>query len=217
MLFRSDALIKSKQVVVIHGNTGVGKTHLLEMLKDKGFPSVDLEAMANSRGSIFGTVGLGEPRYQKDFEALLFERLKNIDKDYIIVESESPRVGRIYLPAALVDKMKSGVHILVKCSMQQRIRRIVDEYINIQGDKVLEEIRTSINRLRGELGKKKTDMLLALLEAKDYDGVVKFLLEEHYDPKYYHSEKKYNYRLRLDSENIEECAQAITEFLHTKH
>ena len=211
-----DALIKSKQVVVIHGNTGVGKTQLLGILKDRGFPSVDLEAIANSRGSIFGTVGLGEPRYQKDFEALLFERLRSIDKNYIIIESESPRVGRAYLPAVLVDKMKSGVHILVECSMQQRIRRIVDEYINIQGDEVSEEIRTSIKRLRGELGSRKTDMLLALLEAKNYDGIVRFLLEKHYDPKYYHSEKKYDYSLKLDSDNMEECAQAITEFLHTK-
>lgn len=208
-----DTLINSKGVVVIHGNTGVGKTQLLKMLKGRGFPTVDLEAMANSRGSIFGTVGLGGPRFQKDFEALLFERLRSIDEDYVIVESESPRIGRVYLPTALVDRMKAGVHILVKCSMQARVKRIVDEYIGTQKDDVLEEIRDSIVRIGGELGKKRTDILLGLLEQKKFGEVVKFLLEEHYDPRYYHSEKKYDYALKLRSDDIEGCAAAIVKFL----
>ncbi len=211
-----DVLLKSKEVVVIHGNTGTGKTQLLRMLRVRGLPAVDLEDMANSRGSIFGTVGLGQARYQKAFEALLFERLRSINRDFFIVESESPRVGRIYLPILLVDGMKTGIHILVECSLQERIKRIVDEYISIQKDDVLEEIRDSINRLKGELGKKKVDALLALLEAKNYNEIVRILLEEHYDPKYNHSEKKYDYDLRLESDDLEECARAIEEFIRSR-
>jgi tRNA 2-selenouridine synthase len=211
-----NALIDSKKVVVIHGNTGTGKTELLKILRGQGFPSVDLEDMANSRGSIFGTVGLGRPRYQKAFEALLFERIREIDGEYIIVESESPRVGRVYLPNALVDKMRTGIHILVECKMQQRIKRIVDEYISIQRDDVLEEIRDSINRLKGELGKKKADILLVLLEQGNYEKIVSILLAEHYDPKYYHSEKNYDYVLKLGSDNVEECAGTIAEFLNSR-
>ncbi|MGI6704344.1 MAG: tRNA 2-selenouridine(34) synthase MnmH [Clostridia bacterium] len=208
-----DDLIGSKRVVVIHGNTGTGKTELLKMLRDKGFPSVDFEDMANSRGSIFGTVGLGAPRYQKAFEALLFNRLREIEKDYIVVESESPRVGRSYLPKKLVEGMRAGVHILVECSLEKRIRRIVDEYTGLQGDDVLEEIRDSITRLKGELGKRRTDILLALLDRRDYDEIVRVLLVEHYDPRYDHSEKNYDFSLRLGSDNLEECAEVIAEFL----
>ena len=208
-----DALIGSKKVVVIHGNTGTGKTELLRMLQRKGFPAVDLEHMANNRGSIFGTVGLGESRQQKDFEALLFNRLKGIDKDYIVVESESPRVGRVYLPNRLVEGMKAGVHILVECSLDKRIKRIVDEYIGIRQDDVLKEIRDSIIRLRGELGSKKTDTLLELLQLGNYDEIVRILLKEYYDPKYDHSEKRYDFSLRLRSDNLEQCAEAIAEFL----
>ena len=51
--------------IVLHGNTGVGKTHILSGLRDQGFDVLDLEACANNRGSILGSVGLGKPRSQK--------------------------------------------------------------------------------------------------------------------------------------------------------
>lgn len=211
-----EQLIAGKRVVVIHGNTGVGKTEILKKLAERGFPSVDLEEMANSRGSIFGTVGLGKPRRQKDFEALLLNRLREIEEDYIIVESESPRVGRIYLPRTLVDGMRKGMHILVECSQQTRVERIVKEYIKIQSCEALKEIEDSIRRLEGELGRKKAVELLGLLKEENFEEVVRILLEDHYDPKYYHSEKKYDYDLVLSSEDIEECVLHIAGYLKEK-
>lgn len=208
-----DALVNSKKVVVIHGNTGAGKTELLKMLKTKGYPSVDLEDMANSRGSIFGTVGLGKPRNQKTFEGLLFNRLREIKEDYIIVESESPRVGRVYLPKALVKNMREGIHILVKCSLENRVNRIVNEYVKMQDKSAIMEIEESIQKLEGELGREKTTKLLELLQEKNYWEITRILLLEHYDVKYYHSEKKYDYSLTLNCENLEECACKIAEFL----
>lgn len=223
-------LISAKNIVVVHGNTGVGKTEILKRLQREGFPAVDLEEMANSRGSIFGTVGLGKARGQRDFDALLHDRLRDVDGDYIIVESESPRVGRVYLPNELVEKMKTGIHILVECSEQTRISRIVDEYIWDRGtgplsqgqgtcppvpqnNGVLAEIRDSINRLEGEIGRKKTAELLDLLGEKKYREVVRILLEDHYDPKYRHSEKKYAYDLILSGEDIDDCVRRIMDYL----
>lgn len=208
-----EGLIGSKQVVVIHGNTGTGKTRLLGMLQCKGFPSVDLEAMANSRGSIFGTVGLGRPRYQGAFESLVFDRLRAIEEEYIIVESESPRIGKIYLPGRLVENMAEGIHILVECPLELRVKRIVDEYIGMEQGDVLKEIEASIMKLKKELGEKRINSLLALLETKNYGQIVRILLKEHYDPRYDYSEKKYSFALKLRSDCLEECAGAVAEFL----
>lgn len=206
-------LINCKKVVVIHGNTGVGKTELLKILQQRCYPAVDLEEMANSRGSIFGTVGLGKPRRQKDFDALLFNRLMEIKDEYIIVESESPRVGRVYLPKTLVKRMREGIHILVECSLETRVNRIVKEYVGLEGENEIREIEDSIRRLEGELGKSTTRHLLESLERRDYQGIVRVLLEKHYDPKYLHSEKRYEYSLKESSEDLQECAARIAAFL----
>ncbi len=209
-----DSLINSKKVVVIHGNTGAGKTELLKLLRGKGFPSVDLEYMANSRGSIFGTVGLGKPRSQKVFEGLLFNRLREIREGYIIVESESPRVGKVYLPKALVKRMREGIHILVEASVEERVDRIVKEYVEIQDEKkVVGEIQEAIERLEGELGRRKTETLLELLRTRDYREITRILLMDHYDAKYHHSEKRYDYSLVLSSRDIQQCAREIEVFL----
>jgi len=208
-----ETLIESKKVVVIHGNTGVGKTELLKRLNEEGYPSVDLEDMANSRGSIFGTVGLGRPRRQKAFDGLLFNRLRGIRERYIIVESESSRVGNIYLPRTLVKRMREGIHILVECSLETRIDRIVNEYVKMQDESVIKEIEEAIRRLEGELGRGKTGKLLELMQERNYREITKILLEEHYDPRYYHSEKQYDYLLKLSSENLEECTIKTARFL----
>ena len=46
------------RLLVFRGLTGVGKTEYLQRLAEKGYPVVDLEGLANHRGSAFGNLGL---------------------------------------------------------------------------------------------------------------------------------------------------------------
>ncbi|MDP4171532.1 MAG: tRNA 2-selenouridine(34) synthase MnmH, partial [Bacillota bacterium] len=59
-----------EKAVVIHGMTGVGKTEILKILNNQGYPVLDLEGMAGHRGSIFGSIGIGEGNNQKTFDSL---------------------------------------------------------------------------------------------------------------------------------------------------
>src|SRR5699024_6051372 len=59
-------------IIVLNGFTGTGKTEILIRLKEQGYPVLDLEGMANHRGSIFGQVGKN-PSNQKRFDSLLSE------------------------------------------------------------------------------------------------------------------------------------------------
>ena len=70
-----DRLIENIEAVVLYGNTGTGKTKILKDLKEMGMDVLDLEGYANHRGSILGSVGLGEQYSQKKFESLLYEDL----------------------------------------------------------------------------------------------------------------------------------------------
>src|SRR6056297_2179178 len=67
------------KLLVLHGNTGVGKTDLLYKLQEAGIPIIDLEKLANHRGSAFGSIGLSEPTNQKYFDSLLWEQLEEIN------------------------------------------------------------------------------------------------------------------------------------------
>src|SRR5277367_2295665 len=43
--------------VILHGLTGVGKTEILQELQERDMQVIDLESMANHRGSVFGGLG----------------------------------------------------------------------------------------------------------------------------------------------------------------
>ena len=96
---------------------------MLKELERIGEPVLDLEGMANNRGSIFGGLGLGKPMNQKMFDALLFEKFRNNRKDYFFIEAESKRIGNIILPDFLVSSIENGFHILVNVDINERIKK----------------------------------------------------------------------------------------------
>jgi len=204
---------KNFKFVVLHGYTGTGKTEILNILKEKGYPVLDLEKLANSRGSVFGSVGLGRPYSQKTFESLLVEELKKIEEDYLIVESESKRVGDVILPKFISEGIYSGTHILVTASLENRIKRILCEYIKYYDINIDEEIRNCINAVRRYIGNKKTDEILRYFDMGDYRRVIEELLINYYDPTYRHSINRYQYSLQVNSDEMEEAISEIEGFL----
>ncbi len=77
-------------IYVLRGLTGVGKTRVLQELQKKNYPTVDLEGLANHRGSAFGALGLPPQPAQKMFEALLWDRLDELKgADCLVTEGES--------------------------------------------------------------------------------------------------------------------------------
>lgn len=96
-----------KELVVLYGLTGVGKTEVLEQLKKDNFPVIDLEKLANHRGSVFGSIGLGQAPSQKQFEGLLLmECLKYEGVSRVAVECESQRIGYRIIPGTFFKPCK---------------------------------------------------------------------------------------------------------------
>ncbi len=176
-----DRLIESKNFIVITGKTGVGKTKILRILKEEGFPVLDIEGLAKDRGSAFGKVGISERLSQKMFDSLLFFELRNIKEGNVIVEDESRRIGNIHLPEKLVGKIEKGFRIEINTTFENRINIIKNEYLrNVR----YEEIKSSIFKISKYIGKEHLNYLLKLLEERKYEEISEFLMKNYYDRKY---------------------------------
>lgn len=185
-----------ERAVVIHGMTGTGKTEILKKLQEKGFPVLDLEQMANHRGSIFGMIGIGEGHNQKTFDSLLFNRLNEIKgSSYFIIEAESKRIGRAAQSDELVEKKLNGINFLVKSSIPNRVKRIYNEYVLPYKDEewFIEEVGEKVTRLLKRI--KKPDIVTLLQDAltnREYKELIEILLVHYYDPRYEHALGEYN-------------------------
>lgn len=198
--------------IVLHGFTGVGKTEILKILDKRGYDVLDLEGYANHRGSLLGSVGLGECRSQKQFESFIFESLRNRKTNNVFIEAESKKIGNVTLPEYIYKSMKTGKHILVEASIEVRSKLIVEEYIKSQRDK--DEIIESLSSLGKYIGNKDLDEIIKLINTDDYIDAAKRLMIKHYDPMYMYSQKNYNYELTVNSDSINEACNDIELWLN---
>ncbi len=202
------------QVAVLYGLTGVGKTEVLQELRQTHGPAVDLEGLANNRGSVFGQVGMEPQPSQKMFEALFVKELAYWEGvGYIIVECESRRIGKIILPSSLIEGMKTGIRILTYCSLEKRIERIKKIYgCNFNENK--EKLKTAIMALSQRVGKKRTADFCRMVDDGNLDEVIRYLLVKYYDPLYkYPSHPDVGYDLSVETTDTHRAAVEIREFL----
>ncbi|MDQ0271553.1 tRNA 2-selenouridine(34) synthase MnmH [Cytobacillus purgationiresistens] len=183
------------KAIVLHGMTGVGKTRILNRLEKYGYPVLDLERIANHRGSIFGHIGLGNANNQKTFDASLFQSLLNKKHaPFTFMEAESKRIGRVVQPDKLLELKQNGLHIDVHASLETRVMRIYEEYVIPYekeawfADKVAEGISLIIKRIKG---KEIICLIETAINEHNYYTLISLLLEHYYDPRYTFTLKQY--------------------------
>ena len=115
-------------IFIISGYTGTGKTLMLQELSKKGAQVIDLEKLANHKGSIFGSQPNGQPS-QKRFESEIHNLLKSFKpKIPIFIESESSKIGYLKIPPALWKKMKSSPHFELSSNIVSRAKFLSTQY-----------------------------------------------------------------------------------------
>jgi len=204
----------NKPLFVLNGLTGTGKTEVLSLLEEMGCPCIDLEALACHRGSLFGHLGFTETRSQKDFDALLLNRLQALeDAEYLIIEGEGKRIGPVYQPDFLYRAIQEGGHILLTAPLESRVDRLLREYTP-SSEPERQKVKEALLSLKKYLGRENIEQMLALLEEKKYRELVSRLCRQYYDRLYDDSKPgKTDFILIVDSSDIVKAALKIKEFI----
>jgi tRNA 2-selenouridine synthase len=171
---------------VICGTTGSGKSRLLGCLAQAGAQVLDLEVIAQHRGSVLGDLPTAPQPSQKWFESQLWDALCRLDPTRpVFVESESRKIGSVRLPQALIDHMRASPCIVVTLSLPERVRLLRQEYAHFEDDAAT--LGTQLDCLTALHGGERIAQWKSLAADGRWDEMVERLLVEHYDPAYLRS------------------------------
>ncbi|MFI3208153.1 MAG: tRNA 2-selenouridine(34) synthase MnmH [Eubacteriales bacterium] len=204
--------------LILGGCTGSGKTILLNKLKN----TIDLEGIANHRGSSFGRHATPQPS-QINFENnLAYKIIQQQEKGYkyMLLEDEGVHVGSCYLPKPLLGYFNTGDLVIVDVDLDKRTEITLDEYVTVAQQEYIdhassieegmnqwfEYIIASVTRLKKSLGGDRLKSMLDLVHAA-YDHQLKtgdislhkswiyLFLKDYYDP-------MYQYQINSNTKNI---------------
>jgi tRNA 2-selenouridine synthase len=197
--------------VLLDGNTGTAKTAILAHLADMGVQVIDLEGLANHRGSLLGGMPGGQPS-QKGFESALAHALMTLDPIRpVVVEAESSKIGQIALPSQVWALMKSAPRIEIAAPPEARARFLTEVYRSAidRSEADPTNIAALLDPLRSHRGHATVDHWQALLKTADYHALALSLMTEHYDPSYTRSRGANEHQVlaRLHSETLDIAGQ----------
>jgi len=207
-----DKLDLAQKAFILNGNTGTGKTLILQKLQKEGFPVIELEQMANHRGSIFGQIGL-HPHNQKTFDSLLVERLVELqDASYVLLEGESKRIGRVVLPDVLNGLKEKGIQIFIEMPMEERVHHILDDY---RPWEYKEECMEAFQKIKSRIHTPIAAQIEKHLQSEEFSLAVQLLLEHYYDPRYKFTADQYpeSQKVTMSVRNVDEAVEKIKKLI----
>ena len=174
---------------VICGATGTAKSRLLAALASAGAQVLDLEDLAQHRGSVLGALPERVQPSQKMFDSLLWDALRSFDPARAVyVEAESRKIGRLQLPDALLEGMRASPCVLIEAPLAERVAFLLEEYGHFLRDP--DELRRKLDCLAGLQSKETLARWAVQIEAARWDELVTDLLQNHYDPAYRRATRK---------------------------
>ncbi len=208
-------LAASKNIIILGGLTGSGKTEKLLRIKEQGEQVVDLEGLAHHKGSAFGSLGQEPQPTNEQFENnLLYEWLSLDIQKPIWLEDESHSIGANWIPNELFQTMRTAPVIKVEIDKNLRIERLLNEYANFDS-KYLEEC---ILRIGKRLGGQNVKEAIESLKKGDLRKVADISLT-YYDKSYNFGLDQRNkgtvFPIKIDADNPDKNAKKLIRFVKT--
>jgi tRNA 2-selenouridine synthase len=204
---------REKRWCVLGGRTGSGKTGLLTRLPN----AIDLEGLAQHRGSAFGALETPQPT-PVSFDAALATAFLRHRSETLVVEDESRTIGRLALPQAWHEHMQTVPLALLQVPLEQRVANIVREYVTEPlADGVAEQIlharfTDAVRRIQRRLGGLRRQAVQEALDHGFAQGEharwVELLLGWYYDPMYDHQIEAKRHRVVAEG-----CAATVQAYL----
>lgn len=171
---------------IIGGYTGTGKTELLGHLRDLGEQTLDLEALANHKGSTYGAIGEEPQPTTEHFENELWHALNAIDPNKPTwIEDESQMIGRAKIPDPFYQQMRAAHCTFADMPREERAARLVMDY----GKYPKEQLADATKRIEKRIGPQHCKTALEALENNDLFTVAMITLA-YYDKTYLHGLEK---------------------------
>jgi len=171
------------KIILISGKTGSAKTKILQNIKLQGGQILDLENLANHKGSLLGKIPDLKQPSQKLFESKLYHQIKQLDlRRNVYIEAESSKIGNIHIPKTLWAKMNVSPRIEIKADIELRSSFLLNDYKYMCENPEL--IKPIIYGLKNRLSKKLINDWMELITKKLWLDLTKSFLENHYDPSY---------------------------------
>lgn len=190
------------RLIVLDGNTGTAKTEVLARLAARGVQVVDLEGLANHRGSLFGH--MGEQPSQKAFEGRLALALARLDPDSpVVVEAESAKVGECRLPPKLWRAMVTAPRISIEAPRRARAEYLVRAYADLVAD--VARLDGVVASLAAAHPREVIADWRAMVAAGAFVDLAEGLMARHYDPRYG------KHRARMDAPVTEVAVEGLDD------
>lgn len=205
------------KLMVVGGMTGTGKTDILGELKKRKCQVLDIEGLANHKGSTFGALGQAKQPSTEQFQNNIWEVWQHFDiAKPIFIEDESQAIGTVRIPDRLFALMRNSPVINLELSLDIRAKRLVREYGGFDKKQLKEKIESIRKRLGGQIVKNAIDMLhgdnlhgVALLMLKYYDKAYSYGLSQR-------SSEAID-QLKLQKDDPKENAKLILNYLETNN
>jgi tRNA 2-selenouridine synthase len=227
LIEESNRITNSKNFIVMGGKTGCGKTLLI----NKFHNNIDLEGLANHRGSAFGNNISSQPT-QINFEnSLAIELIHKQKNSFLLIEDEGNNIGTIYLPDCLKNRsLRSNIVVLtanleerVKLSLKTYVTDMLDNYCSVDNKNGFENYanywKNSLFKIQKRLGEVRYKELLKILnnaiqkhqnsnDLSEYVPLIELLLVDYYDPMYNYQINKKKHRIIFQGDS-----KAVFEYL----
>lgn len=184
-----EALPQQYRFTVIGGATGSAKTRILQSIGELGEQVLDLESLANHKGSVLGVLPDSPQPSQKAFETSLLQALATLDPTRpVYVEAESRKIGNLHVPEAMIARIRDGDCVAIDATVEARVAFLLKDY-----DYFLTRpdfLCARLDALRTLQSRETLDRWQAQIRGEEWPVLVRELLEQHYDPLYRRSQDR---------------------------